>query len=220
MINNLIADGGYAFVYKERTAHSGCDWRRSISFFACLQATDVATGKEFALKKMICGDKESYDIACKEARFMQQLSPHPNIVQLHATSEIKGSSGTEVYFLMDLCTGGTLIDIMDRFEKKRSPRFPPCQLAAIMFFAFVSSHLVVASFRLSYRQLLQMFFHISRAVMHMHSQPQPITHRDMKLENVLLHRGSGMFKLCDFGSCTLRAQKYTVRREVRPFKPF
>jgi hypothetical protein len=136
MINNLIADGGYAFVYKERTVHSGCDWRRSISFFACLQATDVATGKEFALKKMICGDKESYDIACKEARFMQQLSPHPNIVQLHATSEIKGSSGTEVYFLMDLCTGGTLIDIMDRFEKKRSSSFPPLSVGCNHVFCF------------------------------------------------------------------------------------
>ena len=87
--------------------------------FDCFQATDVSTGEEFALKKMICGDKESYEIARKEARVMQQLAPHPNIVQLHATSEVQGSGGTEVYFLMDLCTGGTLYNIMERFEKKR-----------------------------------------------------------------------------------------------------
>ena len=110
---------------------------------------------------------------------MKQLAPHPNIVQLHAVSEIKGQGGvTEVYFLMDLCTGGTLYNIMERFENQK----------------------------LSYKQLLQMFFHISRAVLHMHSQSPPIAHRDMKLENVLLHRGSGMFKLCDFGSATTRAK--------------
>jgi len=67
---------------------------------------------------------------------------------------------------------------------------------------------------LSYRQLLQLFFHVTRAVAHMHAQSPPIAHRDLKLENVLLHRGSGMFKLCDFGSCTTRAQKYTNRREI------
>jgi len=81
---------------------------------------------------------------------------------------------------MDLCTGGTLYNIMERFETQK----------------------------LSYKQLLQMFFHISRAVLHMHSQKTPIAHRDLKLENVLLHRGSGMFKLCDFGSVTTVAKAF------------
>jgi AP2-associated kinase len=34
----------------------------------------------------------------------------------------------------------------------------------------------------------------------MHSKTPPVTHRDLKIENVLL--ADGLFKLCDFGSCT------------------
>lgn len=118
---------------------------------------------------------------------MRQLSPHPNVVQLHAVEQKKGSGPEqEVYFLMDLCTGGTLYNVMERFEEQH----------------------------LSYKQLLQLFFHVSRAVAHMHAQDPPIAHRDLKLENVLLHRGSGMFKLCDFGSCTTRAKRYVSRQEI------
>ena len=47
---------------------------------------------------------------------------------------------------------------------------------------------------------------ISRGILHMHSQDPPIAHRDIKVENVLLHNKK--FKLCDFGSASARALSY------------
>ena len=37
----------------------------------------------------------------------------------------------------------------------------------------------------------------------MHSQQVPISHRDIKIENVLLH--NKQFKLCDFGSASIKS---------------
>lgn len=46
---------------------------------------------------------------------------------------------------------------------------------------------------------------MSRALVYLHSQEPPIAHRDIKLENVLINKG--VFKICDFGSCsTLRTE--------------
>ncbi len=50
---------------------------------------------------------------------MRQLSKHPHAVQLidayeHSVEDGGRSVGTEVYLLMELCTGGSLADIMKR----------------------------------------------------------------------------------------------------------
>ena len=39
----------------------------------------------------------------------------------------------------------------------------------------------------------------------MHGLAPPLTHRDIKLENILLAEG-GAWKLCDFGSCSERCE--------------
>jgi len=41
----------------------------------------------------------------------------------------------------------------------------------------------------------------------MHSQVPPVAHRDIKIENVLLHNKK--FKLCDFGSATKATLDYS-----------
>lgn len=48
--------------------------------------------------------------------------------------------------------------------------------------------------------IAEIFFSIASAVTFMHSLDPPITHRDLKIENVLYR--DGQWKLCDFGSAT------------------
>ncbi|KAJ2802000.1 Ark- serine/threonine protein kinase, partial [Coemansia guatemalensis] len=55
--------------------------------------------------------------------------------------------------------------------------------------------------------ILHIFCDVCKAVAHMHYQPEPILHRDLKVENILASsateaEGSELYKLCDFGSAT------------------
>lgn len=50
--------------------------------------------------------------------------------------------------------------------------------------------------------ICRIFYQTCRAVAHMHNQAPPITHRDLKVENLLIG-SDGMIKLCDFGSATV-----------------
>lgn len=49
--------------------------------------------------------------------------------------------------------------------------------------------------------ICRIFYQTCRAVQHMHSQNPSITHRDLKIENLLIGADS-CIKLCDFGSAT------------------
>ena len=55
--------------------------------------------------------------------------------------------------------------------------------------------------RLPERQVMKIFTDVCRAVARLHHRTKPITHRDLKVENVL-QDFSNNFVLCDFGSCT------------------
>ncbi|KAJ2650138.1 Ark- serine/threonine protein kinase [Coemansia sp. RSA 1250] len=50
-------------------------------------------------------------------------------------------------------------------------------------------------------QILHIFCDVCKAVAHMHYQQEPLLHRDLKVENILVS-DSGEYKLCDFGSAT------------------
>ncbi|KAI8322233.1 kinase-like protein, partial [Martensiomyces pterosporus] len=48
--------------------------------------------------------------------------------------------------------------------------------------------------------IVHIFSDVCKAVAHMHYQPQPLLHRDLKVENILITDAG--YKLCDFGSST------------------
>lgn len=155
-IKRVIAEGGFAFVY---------------------EAQDMASGKDYALKRLLSNEEEKNKEIIQEVCFMKKLSGHPNMVQFCSAASIsKEESDTgqaEFLILTELCKG-QLVDFIKRVEL-RAP--------------------------LSCDTVLKTFYQTCRAVQHMHKQKPPVIHRDLKIENLLISN-QGTIKLCDFGSAT------------------
>ncbi|XP_020110159.1 probable serine/threonine-protein kinase DDB_G0276461 isoform X2 [Ananas comosus] len=151
-VRNAIAEGGFSCVY---IAH------------------DVMhPSKQYALKHMICNDRETLDLVMKEIQVMKLLKGHPNVVTPVAHTILDMGRTKEALLVMEFCEK-SLVSVLDSrgtgyFEEK---------------------------------QILLIFRDICNAVFAMHGQSPPIAHRDLKVENVLLG-SDGAWKLCDFGSTT------------------
>jgi AP2-associated kinase len=83
---------------------------------------------------------------------------------------------------MELCTDGTLLDLIN----SRNDNIPE-------------------------KNILFILKEVTSGIYHMHTRNPPISHRDIKIENVL--RFGNNFKLCDFGSAsTLTLDPKTVEK--------
>ncbi|XP_066598414.1 cyclin-G-associated kinase [Prorops nasuta] len=137
---------------------------------------DVSTGKEYALKRVIATDEETTEVIIAEIEILKRLSGHPNIIQYLCAqrNERKERKGYEYLLVTELCPGGTVADILRNVPENS----------------------------LTLAQICKIAYQATKAVHHMHSQqPEPIIHRDIKLENFLVG-SDGLVKLCDFGSAT------------------
>ncbi|XP_017764332.1 PREDICTED: cyclin-G-associated kinase [Eufriesea mexicana] len=135
---------------------------------------DINTGKEYALKKLIAIDDDTNENIIQEIKTLKRLSNHPNIIQyLYAHRlEREDRKGHEYLLVTELCPGGTVADMLRSLSTNT----------------------------LSLAQICKIAYQATRAVHHMHSQqPEPLVHRDIKLENFLIG-SDGLIKLCDFGS--------------------
>ncbi|KAH3730757.1 cyclin-G-associated kinase-like [Dreissena polymorpha] len=157
-VKRKIAEGGFAIVFI---------------------AQDNASGKEYALKRLLANDEEKTQAVVQEIKFLKKLTGHPNIVQFISAASIgkeqSGHGQAEYLLLMELCTGGQVVDIVNT-------RDGPLPLDVV----------------------LKIFYQTCKAVQHMHRQSPPIIHRDLKVENLLIS-SQGTVKLCDFGSATTEA---------------
>uniref|UniRef100_A0A667XC21 Cyclin-G-associated kinase n=1 Tax=Myripristis murdjan TaxID=586833 RepID=A0A667XC21_9TELE len=144
------------------------------------EAQDIGSGKDYALKRLLSNEEEKNKDIIQEVCFMKKLSGHPNVVQFFSAASIsKEESDTgqaEFLILTELCKG-QLVEFIKRVEQ-RAP--------------------------MSCDTVLKIFYQSCRAVQHMHKQKPPITHRDLKIENLLISN-QGTIKLCDFGSSTTLA---------------
>ena len=57
---------------------------------------------------------------------------------------------------------------------------------------------------LTAEEVCSLFWQTCKAVQALHSLDEPLVHRDLKIENLLLTH-DGMLKLCDFGSATTQS---------------
>ncbi|KAM3139310.1 BMP-2-inducible protein kinase [Paramecium bursaria] len=143
------------------------------------RAIAAKTKKLCIIKKIICQDEDALNQAQNEIKLHYGLN-HPNIVKVIDYCVKQDHSKTEVLIVMEICEGGTLFELMYRYKDKR----------------------------LNESQIILVMKQIVQGVKFLHSQNPPIQHRDLKVENILLHQKQ--FKICDFGSAS--TQKIDLRQ--------
>lgn len=158
----------------------------SLGGFALVFSCQNQEGQWFALKKQIATDSSAAAAIKQEIQFAKevasfklfqkyyfyfQLSGHPAIVRFVAASHAKGPDGRVEFFMLTELLSGGPL-----IEVMQRTKLKP-------------------------DQVLKIFYPLCCAVHHIHDRSPPITHRDLKIEN-LLFDAKGRIKLVDFGSAT------------------
>lgn len=147
--------------------------------FAIVFLVRTNQGVRCALKRMYVNNEHDLQVCKREIQIMKDLVGHKNIVgYLDSSITAMGSRDVwEVLILMDYCKGGQVVNLMNQRLQT----------------GFTES------------EVLQIFCDTCDAVSRLHQRKTPIIHRDLKVENILLH-DKGHYVLCDFGSATDKFQ--------------
>ncbi|XP_043952009.1 AP2-associated protein kinase 1-like isoform X1 [Gambusia affinis] len=147
--------------------------------FAIVFLVKTNQGVRCALKRMYVNNEHDLQVCKQEIQIMKDLVGHKNIVgYLDSSITAMGSRDVwEVLILMDYCKGGQVVNLMNQRLQT----------------GFTES------------EVLQIFCDTCDAVSRLHQRKAPIVHRDLKVENILLH-DKGHYVLCDFGSATNKFQ--------------
>nr|XP_055063756.1 AP2-associated protein kinase 1 isoform X4 [Misgurnus anguillicaudatus] len=147
--------------------------------FAIVFLVRTSQGVRCALKRMYVNNEHDLQVCKLEIQIMRDLNGHKNIVGFLDSSitAVGGGDVWEVFILMDFCRGGQVVNLMNQ---RLQTGF-------------------------SEQEALQIFCDTCEAVARLHQYKTPIIHRDLKVENILLH-DRGHYVLCDFGSATMKFQ--------------
>uniref|UniRef100_A0AAG5CTP3 Cyclin-G-associated kinase n=1 Tax=Anopheles atroparvus TaxID=41427 RepID=A0AAG5CTP3_ANOAO len=138
-------------------------------------AQDVQSNTEYALKRLLGTDKEECNNIIREINTHKQVSGHPNVVKFVAATFIDRTQSSNSQRRAEYLLVSELCkggSLYDCLEQDLAPE-----------------------------TVLRVFYQATKAVAHLHSQPKPINHRDIKIENFLIG-SDGLLKLCDFGSAS------------------
>ncbi|XP_070689264.1 AP2-associated protein kinase 1 isoform X2 [Pempheris klunzingeri] len=147
--------------------------------FAIVFLVRTHQGVRCALKRMYVNNEHDLQVCNLEIQIMRDLVGNKNIVGFLDSSitAVGGGDVWEVLILMDFCRGGQVVNLMNQRLQT----------------GFTEA------------EVLQIFCDTCEAVARLHHCKTPIIHRDLKVENILLH-DRGHYVLCDFGSATNRFQ--------------
>ncbi|KAM9735616.1 AP2-associated protein kinase 1 isoform 1-T2 [Menidia menidia] len=147
--------------------------------FAIVFLVKTNQGVRCALKRMYVNNEHDLQVCKREIQIMKDLVGHKNIVgYLDSSVTAMGSRDVwEVLILMDYCKGGQVVNLMNQRLQTGFTEL----------------------------EVLQIFCDTCDAVSRLHQRKAPIIHRDLKVENILLH-DKGHYVLCDFGSATNKFQ--------------
>ena len=159
-------------------------------------AKEVLGARQFAVKKVLAQDADTCQIAEMEVRVLQQLAGQRGFVQMYGTMSRPSPTvrnATEYWMLLEMCPNGSLIDLL--YQKGKSGTFDKREPLPIL-------------------RVLSIFEEVVASIAHMHALSPPVTHRDLKLENVL-GAADGRYVLCDFGSAvTTKLGATRTRKEA------
>ncbi|XP_076127227.1 AP2-associated protein kinase 1 isoform X6 [Alosa pseudoharengus] len=141
--------------------------------FAIVFLVRTHQGVRCALKRMYVNNEHDLQVCKLEIQIMRDLVGHKNIVGFLDSSVTASGGVWEVLILMDFCRGGQVVNLMN--QRLQTGFTEP--------------------------EVLQIFCDTCEAVSRLHQCKTPIIHRDLKVENILLH-DRGHYVLCDFGSAT------------------
>ncbi|XP_028269530.1 AP2-associated protein kinase 1 isoform X7 [Parambassis ranga] len=143
--------------------------------FAIVFLVRTHQGLRCALKRMYVNNEHDLQVCKLEIQIMRDLVGNKNIVGFLDSSITAVGAGDvwEVLILMDFCRGGQVVNLMNQRLQT----------------GFTEA------------EVLQIFCDTCEAVARLHQCKTPIIHRDLKVENILLH-DRGHYVLCDFGSAT------------------
>lgn len=164
--------------------------------FAIVFLVRTNQGVRCALKRMYVNNEYDLQVCKREIQIMKDLVGNKNIVgYLDSSITAMGSRDVwEVLILMDYCKGGQVVNLMNQRLQT----------------GFTEA------------EVLQIFCDTCDAVSRLHQRKIPIIHRDLKVENILLH-DKGHYVLCDFGSATDKFQcpqtegVATVEEEIKKY---
>ncbi|KAK7146482.1 hypothetical protein R3I93_014050 [Phoxinus phoxinus] len=147
--------------------------------FAIVFLVRTHQGVRCALKRMYVNNEYDLQVCNREIQIMRDLVGNKNIVGFLDSNITAVGSGDvwEVLILMDFCRGGQVVNLMN--QRLQTGFSEP--------------------------EVLQIFCDTCEAVTRLHQCKTPIIHRDLKVENILLH-DRGHYVLCDFGSAINRSQ--------------
>ncbi|CAF1051524.1 unnamed protein product [Adineta ricciae] len=177
VVENILGQGGFAFVFLVRAYNQ----------------------QRYALKRMYVNNQRDLHVCQREISLIKEFSTHPNIIK-YIDSSINRLPSTnvqrrqyypgendngndeddaiyEILLLTEYCANGALVT---RLNEQHS-----------------------VGLTLNEHQILRIFADVCHAVSACHfRRPQPILHRDIKLENILINSLQN-YVLCDFGSAIL-----------------
>ena len=94
-VSRLLLEGGYAFIYS---------------------AKEMATGKEFALKRFLVFEESKVTEVIQEIRLMKEVKGQGDCVKFMTAASVDHSQGKKVnkefLLLMELCSGGDLAQLL------------------------------------------------------------------------------------------------------------
>eukprot|EP00808_Paulinella_micropora_P003879 g9177.t1 len=158
-------------------------------------------GTRYALKQLIARTKEQQTQAENEIRYLSSCSKRQcqNVIGFFGSSTQRlPNDATEYNFLLEFAPD-SLWGQMQAVKNADTPIYQPEPPAKAGPW--------------SEKHVFEIFFQICTGLNALHSLSPKVSHRDLKIENVLVS-AKGQYVLCDFGSCTERDQIYQTPSEI------